>query len=77
MQWLPNPNSGAANRRPPALRCHLTSREKYENGKANILEYNEARNRYLEAESNLLQARYECLYQSRLLDFYRGRGLSF
>ena len=53
------------------------TREKYENGKANILEYNEARNRYLEAESNLLQARYECLYQSRLLDFYRGRGLSF
>lgn len=53
------------------------TREKYENGKANIVEYNEARSRYLEAESNLLQARYECLYQSRLLDFYRGLGLSF
>lgn len=46
-------------------------RERYENGKANITEYNEAKNRYLEAASNFLQARYECLFQTKLLDFYR------
>ena len=51
--------------------------EKYENGKANITEYNESKNRYLEAESNFLQARYECLYQTSLLDFYRGKELDF
>ena len=50
---------------------------KYENGKASITEFNEAKNNYLKAESNLVQARYEYLYQNALLDFYRGRDLSF
>ena len=53
------------------------TKEKYENGKAGITEYNESKNRWLEAESNLLQARYESLYQEKLLDFYIGEELSF
>lgn len=52
-------------------------KEKYENGKSGITEYNESKNRWMEAESNLLQARYESLYQEKLLDFYRGEDLSF
>ena len=51
--------------------------EKYENQKANITEFNEARNAYLASEANLSQARYEYLYGARLLDFYRGEELSF
>ena len=50
---------------------------KYENGKATITEFNESKNNYLKSESNLVQARYENLYQHALLDFYRGRELSF
>jgi len=50
---------------------------KYENGKATITEFNEAKAIYLNAESDLVQARYEYLYQTALLDFYRGRDLSF
>ena len=50
---------------------------KYENGKATITEFNEAKNKYLKAESDLVQARYERLYQWALLDFYRGRDLDF
>ena len=50
---------------------------KYEGGKANITEFNESKNRYLEAESNFLQARYEYLYQTKILDFYRGVELDF
>ena len=50
---------------------------KYENGKANITEFNEAKNNYLKAESNLVQARYELLYQNALLNFYRGKELDF
>ena len=50
---------------------------KYENGKATITEFNEAKNNYLNAESDLAQARYEYLYQTALLDFYRGKELSF
>jgi len=50
---------------------------KYENGKANITEFNEAKNNLMKAESDRVQARYELLYQSAILDFYRGRTLDF
>ena len=50
---------------------------KYENGKTGITEFNEAKNNYLKAESDLTQARYEYLYQTALLDFYRGHELDF
>ena len=50
---------------------------KYENGKSGITEFNEAKARYMSASSDLVQARYEYLYQSKILDFYRGLNLSF
>jgi len=50
---------------------------KYENGKATLTEFNESKGRYLEAESNLVQARYEYLYLSKLLDFYKGESINF
>jgi len=50
---------------------------KYEQGKATITEFNEARNNYLKAESDLTQARYEYLYQTALIKFYRGEKLAF
>jgi outer membrane protein len=50
---------------------------KYENGKSGITEFNEAKARYMAAASDLVQARYEYLYQSKILDFYRGKDLNF
>lgn len=50
---------------------------KYENGKANITEFNEAKNTWLKSESDYVQARYEHLYQRALLEFYRGKELNF
>ena len=50
---------------------------KYENGKATITEFNEAKNNYLKSESDLVQARYENIYQQALIAFYRGKDLSF
>ena len=50
---------------------------KYENGKATITEFNEAKNNYMKSESDLVQARYENLYQQALLEFYRGKELNF
>ena len=49
---------------------------KYENGKANMTEFNESKNNYLKSESDLVQARYELLYQQALIQFYRGRELN-
>ena len=48
---------------------------KYENGKSSITEYNEARPRLAKARSDKAQAACEYLFQSRLLDFYRGGAL--
>ena len=50
---------------------------KYEQGKANITEFNEAKNNYLRTESDLTQARYEHLYQMAIIQFYRGQKLQF
>ena len=50
---------------------------KYENGKSTITEFNEVKNNYLKSESDLVQARYENLYQHALLEFYRGKELNF
>ena len=55
----------------------ILTQAKYENGKATITEFNEAKNNYLNAESDLVQARYEYLYQTALIDFYRGKELNF
>ncbi len=58
------------------LHYELTE-EKYTVGKAGIADYNDARNNWLRAESEHIQARYQCLYQTKLLDFYRGLPLEF
>ncbi len=50
---------------------------KYEYGKANITEFNEAKNNWLKAESDLARAKYEYMYDTSLIDFYRGRKLEF
>lgn len=51
--------------------------QKYLAGKAGITDYNDAKNSYLKAKSEFLQARYECLFQTELLDFYKGGKIVF
>ena len=60
-----------------ALQHYELTEEKYKVGKAGIADYNDARNNWLRAESEHIQARFQCLYQTKLLDFYRGRELEF
>ena len=55
--------------------AYTLMREKYENGKANITEFNEAKNNMLKAESDLMRAKYEYMYQKSLVDFYSGEQL--
>lgn len=51
------------------------TKAKYENGKATITEFNESLTRMVKAQSDSVQATYECLYQTSLVEFYRGRPL--
>lgn len=46
--------------------------EKYNNGKANAVEYNEAKQNLMKAQSDELQAKYEYLFDTKILDFYKG-----
>ncbi len=48
---------------------------KYENGKANDTEYDEARVKLLSASIDRISARYDCLFRSKILDFYRGHAI--
>lgn len=50
---------------------------KYEYGKANITEFNESKNNWLKAESDLVKAKYEYIYDMALIEFYRGGELEF
>lgn len=46
--------------------------EKYNNGQATAVEYNEAKQNLLKAQSDELQAKYDYLFRTKILDFYAG-----
>ena len=50
--------------------------EKYANGKASATEYNEMRTAWMKALSDGIQAKYEFVYRSNILDFYKGVPLT-
>ena len=47
-------------------------KEKYVNGKANSTQYNEARTNWMKAVSDRIQAKYDYLFRTKILDFYKG-----
>ena len=51
--------------------------QKYECGKSNITEFNEAKNNYLKAQSDYARSKYEYIYNTTLLKFYAGAELDF
>lgn len=53
----------------------LVIEAKYENGAATITEFSDARNRMMKAKSDLVQAGCEYLFQTALVQFYRGGTL--
>ena len=50
----------------------LLMSEKYANGKASATEYNEMRTAWMKTLSEGIQAKYEFVYRSKILDFYKG-----
>lgn len=51
-------------------------KEKYSEGKANATEYNESRTAWMKAVSEKIQAKYDYIFRTKILDFYRGVPLS-
>lgn len=77
-------NAVAAESKLASCKDALTSAEKsfelvsakFESGKATATEFGESRNSLMKAQSDLVQARYEHIFQVKLLDFYRGSDLT-
>ncbi|MDR3118244.1 MAG: TolC family protein [Mediterranea sp.] len=49
--------------------------EKFENGKATSIEYNEAKLSLMKALSDKIQAKYDYMFRSKVLDFYKGKPI--
>lgn len=46
---------------------------KYDNGKATQTEYNQSRTQWLKTVADRIQAKYEYMFRSKILEFYRGQ----
>jgi outer membrane protein len=53
----------------------LYATERFNVGMINSLEYNDAKNRLIAAEAQMLSARYEVVFKTRLLEFYMGKEI--
>ena len=49
--------------------------QKAEAGRSTIFDFNDAKTRMEKAESEAVQAKYEFVFRSKVLDFYRGKPL--
>lgn len=49
--------------------------EKFENGKATSVEYNEAKLNLMKALSDRIQAKYDYMFRSKVLNFYKGEPI--
>ena len=50
--------------------------QKFNEGMLNIYDYNDAKNKLIKAESDLLQAKYDYLFKVKILDFFMGKPLT-
>ena len=48
------------------------ARRRYELGSATVFEFNEARTRFIQSQSEQAQAKYEYILRTKILDFYNG-----
>jgi len=51
--------------------------QKYNVGMVNTMDYNDSKNRLIKAQSDLVQAKYEYVFKTKVLDFYQGKPLKF
>lgn len=51
------------------------TQEKFNVGMINSVEYNQSKNNLSSAQSDLLQAKYEYIFRTKILDFYNGRPI--
>ena len=50
--------------------------QKFNEGMLNVYDYNDAKNQFIKAQSDLLQAKYDYLFKIKILDFFMGNPLT-
>ncbi|MDR2854187.1 MAG: TolC family protein [Prevotellaceae bacterium] len=50
--------------------------DKYAAGKSTVFEMNEARTKWIQSRSNTIQAKYDFIFRSKILDFYLGKEIA-
>jgi len=48
------------------------AKERYETGKSSVFEFNDARNKLIQSQSQEIQAKYDYIFRTKILDFYNG-----
>jgi len=48
------------------------AKERYETGKSTVFEFNDARSKYIQSQSQEIQAKYDFIFRTKILDFYNG-----
>jgi outer membrane protein len=54
----------------------MYTEQKFEVGLVNTVDYNAEKNRLIQTQSDLLQAKYDYIFKIKILDFYRGKPLT-
>ena len=53
------------------------TKQKFDVGMVTAVEFNDAKNKLVKSQSDLLQAKYDYIFKSKILDFYQGKPLDF
>ena len=48
------------------------AKDRYETGKSTVFEFNDARSKYIQSQSQEIQAKYDYIFRTKILDFYNG-----
>lgn len=72
----PTPSTGRP--KPPRASARIAfayEERKAEAGRSTVFDFNDAKTRMEKAEADAVQAKYEFVFRSKILDFYRGKPL--
>ncbi len=58
-----------------ALESFKYAEERYQIGKTSVFEYSESQTKLISSKSEQLQAKYEFVFRSKILDFYQGKQI--
>ena len=53
------------------------SKQRFDNGAVNFVEYQTAENSLFQAKSDLVRAKYDFIFKKKVLDFYQGKPIEF